>query len=79
MESEPVFNPEDVEQLLDTATIGLYVLGIRALVDPDLYPSNPLTDRAVKLVEAQYGVDGGYEIPGELLSIAFPPKINMMD
>lgn len=63
---------EQITELLDYATIGLLVHGIRAIVDPDRYPQNEFTDRAKELVMAQYGVDGGYEIPAELMELAFP-------
>lgn len=70
---------EGLNQTLDACSLGMLVHGIRALVDPDRYPSNEFTDRAKELVMAQYGVDGGYQIPGELLTVAFPPKINLYE
>ena len=79
MEDEPLgLNPEETGQMLDVASIGLYVLGIRALIDPSKYPSNPLTDHARELVDIMYGVDGGYQIPSELIEIAFPPTNNLL-
>jgi len=79
MEDEPLgLNPEETEQMLDAASIGLYVLGIRALIDPQKYPSNLLTDHAREVIETMYGVDGGYQIPSELIEIAFPSKDNLL-
>jgi len=79
MEHEPLgLNPEETGQMLDAASIGLYVLGIRALIDPQKYPSNPLTDHAREVIETMYGVDGGYQIPSELIEIAFPSKNNLL-
>jgi len=75
MEDEP--NP-NIERLLDAASIGLYVLGIRALIDPQKYPSNLLTDHAREVIETMYGVDGGYQIPADLIEIAFPSKNNLL-
>ena len=78
MEDKPLgLNPEETEQMLDAASIGLYVLGIRALIDPQKYPSNPVTDHAREMIDIMYGVDGGYQIPSELMEIAFPPTNNL--
>ena len=79
MEHESLgLNPEETEQMLDVASLALYVLGIRALIDPQKYPSNPVTDHARKLVDIMYGVEGGYQIPSELIEIAFPSKNNLL-
>ena len=74
MEDEP--NP-NIDKLLDVASLALYVLGIRALIDPQKYPSNPMTDHAREMIDIMYGVDGGYQIPSELMEIAFPPTNNL--
>ena len=79
MEDKPLgLNPEETEQMLDVASLALYVLGIRALIDPQKYPSNPVTDHAREVIDIMYGVEGGYQIPSELIEIAFPSKNNLL-
>ncbi len=71
MESEPRV---EIEQAMDAATMGLMVLGLRAFIEPEKYPSNPMTDRALQLFKTTYMNGEGFDIDAGLYGVAYPPK-----